>query len=182
MFTMTKKSKSNNSFLFSYFHLGDTVVHGGAKKKRRNKVGTGQNSGVTCDSKQLAKLKPKTATTLGTSHGNGNTVLSRRQKKRLKKKMKNMSNTEVNPVSAGEQDDEFEDEDFSSEEEFVDDKEPKKEQNKHLKLLSKELGLEEFKERLKLNNETNERNDKAKQPEVIVFKAHKRKIREDNKV
>lgn len=121
----------------------------------------------------------------------GDSSYSRRKKKRLKKKqrklseagmIKEISETKSN-IDNGHDDDDC-DILFDKEEDWLDTKEVKKGPNKQLQLLSEELGLTEFKEHLESvkNLNENEKSQKGKEPEVVVFKSHKRKMKDKTKV
>ena len=107
------------------------------------------------------------------------------KKKRLKKKLKKLGDlnneTVVDVKQATEEEAEFNEEFSDTDEKVVDTQDSQEKSNRQLQLLSEELGLDEYKEQLKSKQKADAVNTSGKEPEIIVFKSHKRKIR-DKKV
>lgn len=169
---------------------GDAVVSGSLKRKKKK----------TCGSTEITSVKVRKTSehesncgqaTMG-KKATGDSSYSRRKKKRLKKKQRKLSEAgmikEISETKGniGNDDDNDDDSDnlFDKEEDWLDTKEVKKGPNKQLELLSEELGLTEFKEHLESikNLEENGKSQKGKEPEVVVFKSHKRKMQDKTQV
>ena len=102
-------------------------------------------------------------------------------KKKLKKLGDLNNETVVDVKQATEEEAEFNEEFSDTDEKVVDTQDSQEKSNRQLQLLSEELGLDEYKEQLKSKQKADAVNTSGKEPEIIVFKSHKRKIR-DKKV